>query len=130
MNDLADRVELSDLVNRLGRWLDDKEFDDPTLVTADITASTPNGDARGVAEVAALASAAHPPNVQTHHLITNPVIDLDGDRAVVRANVIAVFDDGDKPQLTGGRYRFETTRTGSGWKLSRLEVQPRWRFGT
>ena len=45
---LVDRSELIQLVDRLGRWLDERRWDEaPSLFTADATAETPGGVACG-----------------------------------------------------------------------------------
>ncbi len=45
---LEDRFELTELVSRLGRFLDERRWDEaPALFTADATASTPGGTAQG-----------------------------------------------------------------------------------
>ena len=45
---LVDRSEIIQLVDRLGRWLDERRWDEaPSLFTADATAETPGGVARG-----------------------------------------------------------------------------------
>ena len=60
---------------------------------------------------------------------------LDGDRAEVRANLIATFAPsvGTLPEPTftlGEVYRFEAARTAQGWRLSRIETTPVWATGT
>jgi hypothetical protein len=67
----------------------------------------------------------------TQHVITNTLIDLDGDRATIGANLIATFvhhDGAPEPRFAlGERYRFEAARTPRGWRLSRVQVTPLWR---
>jgi len=71
---------------------------------------------------------------RTHHVITNLLIDLDGDRAKVRANLIATFvHRADAPGAhfdIGERYQFEAVRTPQGWLLSRVHVSPVWTSGS
>jgi hypothetical protein len=61
------------------------------------------------------------------------LIDLDGDHAQVRANLIATLvPSAAEPAAhatLGERYRFETIRTDSGWRLARIEVEPVWKAG-
>jgi SnoaL-like domain len=68
--------------------------------------------------------------VPTHHVITNVLIDLDGDRATVAANLILTFiggGDGSGPLTQiGERYRFGAARTSDGWRFSRVEASPIW----
>jgi SnoaL-like domain len=60
-------------------------------------------------------------------VITNVLIDLDGDRAAVRANLVVTFADDAISSQQGERYRFEATRMPEGWRLSSVEVEPVWR---
>jgi hypothetical protein len=129
LQQLIDRNEITELVSRLGMWLDEKRWDEArSILTEDATAATAGGSVAGVERVAEQARRNHV--VPTHHVITNVLIDLDGDRATVRANLIATFvggteGSGPHSQL-GERYRFEAVRTSEGWRLSRVEARPVW----
>jgi hypothetical protein len=140
---LTDRVELETLVSRLGRWLDDGQDAQRgrELLTEQVTVSTLGGTAEGIDAVVAQASRNHA--ATTQHLITNPLIELDGDRAEITANLLVVFADGEAvavgpravelPTLgraLGERYRFEAVRTGDGWRLARIEIAARWLAGS
>ena len=133
IKNLTDRQAITDLVSRLGLWLDEKRFDDASLFTDDVTVSTPGGSAQGVELVAAQARRNHDHD-GLQHVITNVLIDLDGDQARVRANlIVTMVPDAAAPEAhvtMGERYRFEAVRTGVGWRLSRIEVEPIWRSGT
>jgi hypothetical protein len=63
-------------------------------------------------------------------VITNVVIDLDGDRATVGANLITAFiggSDGSGPlSQLGERHRFQAVGTSDGWRLSHVEARPVW----
>jgi hypothetical protein len=120
---MNDHQNITDLISRLGRWLDDKRFDDARAVlTEDVTVSTPGGQATGLERVVAQASRNH--RVPTQHLITNVLVDLDGDTATATANLLVTFA-GETQQ--GERYAFGAARTPEGWRLSRIEVTPVWR---
>jgi SnoaL-like domain len=129
LQELTDRSEITELVSRLGLWLDEKRWDEArSILTEDATARTSGGSVAGVDQVAAQARRNHV--VPTQHVITNVSIDLDGDRARVGANLIATFvggPDGSGPDSQlGERYRFEAVRTSDGWRLSRVEARPVW----
>ena len=133
VQELVDRNAITDLVGRLGLWLDEKRFDEAqSIFTEDATADTPGGSVQGVDLLVEQASRGH--EDRTQHVITNVLIDLAGDRATVRANMIAtMIPDADAPEplfVIGGRYRFEAVRTPEGWRFSRLEVNPVWRSGS
>ncbi|HEY7622048.1 MAG TPA: nuclear transport factor 2 family protein [Solirubrobacteraceae bacterium] len=131
LQDLTDRQAITDLVSRLGLWLDEKRFyDTESLFTEDVTVATPGGQAQGVGLVAAQARRNHDYE-RIQHVITNVLIDLDGDRANVRANLIATLvPSAAEPAAhatLGERYRFEAVRSDAGWRLARVEVEPVWR---
>jgi hypothetical protein len=136
---LEDHQAITQLVTQLGRMLDEKRFDDARSILADdITVRTPGGEAHGPDAVAAQARRTH--TVNTQHAISDVLIDLDGDRARVRANLIATFAPdrpgarlvvGDAehpdPYLTLGEvYRFEAVRTEHGWRLARIATERVW----
>jgi SnoaL-like domain len=127
---MNDRDAITDLVSRLGLWLDEKRFDETaSLFTDDVTVSTAGGQARGVERVAAQARRNHEGAV-TQHVITNVLVDVDGDRATAGANLIVTFvPDAGRPEThrtLGERYRFGAARTAAGWRLDRVEVIPLW----
>ncbi len=63
----------------------------------------------------------------THH-ITNVEIELDGDRAKVRAMFFNPMQlpGMDKESATGGYYFHDLVRTPDGWKSEHLVEQPMW----
>ena len=129
LQELIDRSEITELVSRLGIWLDEKRWDEArSILTEDVTARTAGGSVAGLDRVAEQARRNH--RVPTHHVITNIVIDLDDDRATVKANLIATFvggPDGSGPDSQlGERYRLEAVRTSEGWRLSGVEAMPVW----
>jgi hypothetical protein len=146
---LADRSEIADLVNRLGRVLDEGRFDEMrSLLVEEATARTPGGTAEGRDAMVAQASRNHRPEQAIQHLITNLLVDLDGDRASARANLVVHFGPadggGDGPASQGGPpappappleftlgevYRFELVRTPQGWRFARVETTPVWMSG-
>src|SRR3954468_1164547 len=121
---LNDRQDITDLISRLGRWLDDKAFDNArSVLTEDVTVSTPGGQAEGIDRVIAQASRNH--QVPTQHLITTVLVDLDGDHATATANLLVTFA-GSVLERQGERYTFRVLRTRDGGRVPRIEVTPVW----
>jgi hypothetical protein len=134
--ELVDRQAIADLIHRLGAVLDEQRFDDlRSLFTDDASITTPGGHARGVDAVVAQARRNHNPEVRTQHLATDLVVDLDGDRALARANFVGIFAAGEgspapAPQYRLGLvYRFELTSTPAGWRMRSMEQRPVWAAG-
>lgn len=138
LQELADRQAIADLIARLGLMLDEKRFGESGSILDDhVSVKTPGGSAQGREAVAAQARRNH--TVRTQHVITNALIELDGDRARARANLTATFapDPGSQLMINGEQqrdsyltlgevYRFTAVRTAKGWRLSTIETEPLW----
>jgi hypothetical protein len=135
--ELTDRNEIADLVYRLGAFLDARRFDEMrSLVVEEATVRTPGGTAEGREALIAQARRNHQPDEPTQHVITNPIIELDGDRAKVRANLVVNFaaPAGREESLPasprkyslGETYQFDVVRTSEGWRFSSVESKPVW----
>jgi 3-phenylpropionate/cinnamic acid dioxygenase small subunit len=134
LQELLDRSEIADLIARLGLWLDEKRFEDArSVLTEDVAVETLGGQVQGIEAVTEQARRNHDVG-RTQHVITNLLIDLDGDKATIRANLIATFvQRADEPGShfdIGERYRFEAIRTAHGWRLSRVQASPLWTSGS
>jgi SnoaL-like domain len=143
LQQLVYRNEITDLVRRLGVDLDEGHFDDMrSLLVEDATVRTPGGTAEGREAVVAQARRNHRPEQLSQHVITNLLIDLDGDRAHARANLVVAFGplagtaDLARPlelpvqYTTGQVYGFDLVRTPDGWRFFGIETTPLWTSGT
>jgi hypothetical protein len=153
LQQLQDRTEITDLVSRLGACLDEGRFDDMrSLMVEEVTARTPGGAKEGRDAVVGLARKNHRPEWGQEHVITNVLVDLDGDRATVRANLVVhsapdpsspeaapvTVADGQLPPLLapkvtfmlGEVYGFDVVRTPQGWRFGRVEATPVWHWGS
>ncbi|WP_433337921.1 nuclear transport factor 2 family protein [Spirillospora sp. CA-294931] len=134
LNELIDRAELADLLVRQGRWLDERRFDESgEIFTDDVTADTPGGRSAGLEAVVAQARRNHSPSERSQHVTTNVLIELDGDRASVSAElVVRMFtEDEPEPYVTlGARNRFDAVRTDRGWRFSSITNSPLWMIGS
>ncbi|MGV9821317.1 nuclear transport factor 2 family protein [Nocardia xishanensis] len=122
---------------RLGRTLDEGTFEDfRKLYTADASATTPGGTAQGVDAMIVQAGRSHSADKKIQHFISNVIVDLHGDTAAVRANLLATFPPPAEGALTapkytlGEIYQFDAVRTPNGWRLSRVRSTPQWTIGT
>lgn len=134
---IVDRNEITNLVYRLGVFLDERRFGEMrSLLVEDATVQTPGGAAAGRDDLIAQAARNHPADEPTQHVISNLLVDLDGDRAKVRANLVVNFaapasSDESLPVAPrkyslGEVYRFDVVRTSEGWRFSRVEASPVW----
>jgi 3-phenylpropionate/cinnamic acid dioxygenase small subunit len=134
--ELTARHEITNLVYRLGACLDDRRFDEMrSLLVEEATVRTPGGAAEGREALIAQARRNHQPDEPTQHVITNPLVELDGDRAKVCANLVVNFaaPAGDealpaapRKYTLGETYHFEVVRTSEGWRFSSVESKPVW----
>lgn len=132
--ELADRADLADLLVRQGRWLDERRFDESaSIFTEDASARTAGGQVQGRAALTEQARRNHVRFARTQHVTSNVGIDLAGDTATVRANLVATFvrepEDTEPTLVIGERYRFSAVRTPDGWRFSSVEATPLWRRG-
>src|SRR5690348_9504131 len=89
---VRDRLEIDELITRLGRWLDGGDFRPPRDVMAEgVTVATEGGRSEGIEAVAAQAGRNHGA-YRTMHVITDRLIALDGERAEASANSLVRFD--------------------------------------
>ncbi len=122
---MNDRNELSLLVSRLGRWLDEKSpGDGRALFTEDAEVHTLGGVSKGVDALVEQARRNH--QVPTQHFVTDPLVEVDGDQATIEANLLVVFVKDEGLRLLGERYELRAARTGDGWRLTRVQARPIW----
>jgi hypothetical protein len=133
MQQLIDRQQITDLVSRLGLWLDEKRFAEAdALFTPGVAVQTPGGVAQGIDAVADQARRNHEVD-RTHHMLTNVLVELDDadpDRATARANLLVTFvpgpGEGGGRRTLGSRYRFAARRGADGWRLAEVRIEPVW----
>lgn len=126
LRELADRAELADLVARHSLWIDEGRYDrTDELFTDDVVAITARGETTGIDALVDAARTRHAAYAGTLHSKANLVIELDGARATVRANDVAVYllDDATEA-VAAAVHRYGARRTGAGWRFDRLEVTP------
>ncbi len=69
----------------------------------------------------------------TQHMMSNPLVDLDGDSAqitmYVRAHHVLDPEDPESFYTIGGYYRNRLVRERGNWKLARVNLNVTWRLG-
>src|SRR5215207_11132669 len=139
--EIHDRMVITDLVYRLGVCLDEGRFDDlHDLAIEGAAVRTPDGESVGRDAFVAQARRNHPADQAFHHVTTNVLIDLDGDQAKVRANLLVhitdladAADDAPAPPprcSIGEVYHFDVVRTADGWRFAHVAATPMWFRGT
>ncbi|WP_063066236.1 nuclear transport factor 2 family protein [Nocardia violaceofusca] len=136
IRELLDRSEITDLLDRYLRSLDDGVFDDRwarTYYTEDATAEMPIGTVRGRDAVLAHIRRGMALFDRTVHLGTNAVIELDGDRATARGAQLSthVLADGSEGVfISAGHADTELARTADGWRIRASSLRITWTQGT
>ena len=128
---LSDRLEIQELLARYARAVDTKDWDLwKSVFTADahVDYASAGGTVGERDEVAAWLEAALAPFPMTQHYITNVEVELDGDRADVRAMFYnpMQFPGATELSYCGGSYRHDMVRTADGWRSERLVEQNDW----
>lgn len=133
---LNDRSEISRLCDRYVSHLDrDRDSDAwlDSVFTEDVFLSFPFGEFKGIEGLAGFQEMARTTFAQTHHISSNHDIELDGDRARVRAHLMAVHVKRREEPGThfdiGGHYEALVVRTERGWRIHRFSFEIVWSSG-
>jgi hypothetical protein len=133
---LSDRAEIVALCDRYALHLDksrgsDSWFD--SVFTDDVVLTFPMGEYKGMDGLAAFQEMARTTFERTHHISSNYDVQLDTDRARVRAHLTAVHvrrrDEPADHFSIGGHYEAEVVRTARGWRIRRFEFDLVWNVG-
>jgi len=124
--EIADRIEIDDLLTRYATAVDTKDWDlFTTCFTADASIDyTSAGGIKGsVPEVRKWLSEVMPMFAMTQHLVTNKAVQLDGDTATSRTgfyNPMGLPDGkgGVTLFIEGGYYNDKLVRTPDGWRIA------------
>ena len=130
-DDLLDRLLIEQRISTLGRCLDERDFEAlRTVFTEDATVQTPGGTATGHDALVDQARRRHSADQGIQHLITNMLVELHGDQAAVRANLLVSFAPtgvtDPAPLLLGEVYRFTLRRAPDHWQITTLTAAPVW----
>lgn len=126
MNDVSrDRLDIMEVFNRYAAAMDERRWDHMiNLYTPDATAEQPEGSAmlRGPDEIVTMISTAIEWLGPTHHILSNYIVDVDGDRATascyVRGYHAGAREHAEKFEETLGRFSAKLLRTTEGWRFT------------
>lgn len=133
---LRDRAEIARLCDRYAGHLDkdrhtDSWFD--AVFTDDALLTFPMGQFEGLEGFGRFQEMARTTFERTHHISSNYDIELDTDRAQVRAHLMAAHvahrDDTGNHFTIGGHYEADAVRTARGWRIRRLTFDLVWTSG-
>jgi 3-phenylpropionate/cinnamic acid dioxygenase small subunit len=134
-----DRDEIVDATTRMAWFADRRDWDALLTVFADevdldYTSLTGGEPARlKAADVVAGWRAGLGGLDATQHLVSNHLVEVDGDRAVVTAQFQAVHvlanPHGDPTWTLGGHYRFGLVRADGGWRIDAVTMTTTWATG-
>lgn len=131
---LMDERGISRLLIAFSRCIDTKDFDGyASLYSRDGELVTPWGGHRGRDGLADHVRYDLGHYSRLHHVSAAHDISLDGDRAEVRATLLAthvVDESGERFWSVGGHYEIQVVREDDVWRFARVEIKPAWRFDT
>ncbi|GAA2474705.1 nuclear transport factor 2 family protein [Streptomyces longisporus] len=132
---LTDRAEITDLLDRYLRSLDEGVFDEEwarAFHTEDVTAEMPIGTVHGRDALLARVRQGMALFERTVHMGTNAVIEIDGERAITRGAQLSthVLADGTGSVfISAGHADTELVRTAEGWRIAASSLRVVWTQG-
>lgn len=142
LTELADRTQISELLSRYCSIVDDKCINVTTVAaffTPDGRLINPNGAAVvGPEAISAEKARSFSRFRATQHVTSDHIIDLEGNTARLRANMIAMHlwsDEESDPRslqthfVAGGVFEAVAVRTAEGWRFSEFKTRITWRTG-
>jgi uncharacterized protein (TIGR02246 family) len=134
--ELQERQAIVDLVTRFGFAIDAKDWEAVgALFAEDAVMAIPVGDPfAGRTAIVAILRAALDHCGPTHHLFSNHLAEIDGDRATARCYVRIYHAGGgdmaDKFEETLGTFQLELRRHDGTWRFTRFEERVQIMLGT
>jgi 3-phenylpropionate/cinnamic acid dioxygenase small subunit len=136
--EIADLLEIQQVLYRYARALDERDFDllhEVFTPDATIHYDVPGGVRMGFRETVEWLRGALQIFAVTQHVMSNPLIELDGDRArsttyLTASHVQVRLDGTEVCVVQGGIYRDLHVRTGLGWRIAERTLQATYADGT
>ena len=126
LQQVEDRIAIERILVDYAAFLDDRDYARySALFTPDGEWKNGSGSHRGHAAIRQMLEGvmgpAGTPNRANYHVVTNPRVDLAGDRATATSRYLFVMRgvDGQPTPSLAGVYRDELVRQGGLWKISR-----------
>ncbi|WP_067686353.1 nuclear transport factor 2 family protein [Nocardia jejuensis] len=142
LRDLLDTARITRVFDSYFRALDEKQFDlsrFERIFTSDAKVVRPNGVAMTGPETIAHSHADSFTRFEgSQHLLTGHHVEIDGDTATLRANMVAIHLWKDMPAgasmldrsfTAGGVITAELLRTPDGWRIAQVANRILWRTG-
>src|ERR1700722_19276707 len=137
--ELEDRYEIIELINRMVLGLDAKDWNGlEKLFTNNVyndRTSLLGGEPETLDRVTFIGGwRGLMQNLEAiHHLVTNHVVEVDGDRATCRANMQGTHvlgnPSGGSTWQVGGNHLYQVVRTSDGWRISGITFNIQWASG-
>ncbi|MBE8517742.1 nuclear transport factor 2 family protein [Amycolatopsis sp. H6(2020)] len=131
-----DRGEITQQIYRFYATMEDRQFDKLNTVLAEgVVVKTPFGVTTGRDKVIAQTAEAAKQEDRAQHVVTNVLVDVNGDKATVRAFVDQLIGSSKTPQgkmgpqptmTVSSLMRYEAAKTPDGWRLSHVEGEVLW----
>ncbi|MEW1749608.1 nuclear transport factor 2 family protein [Streptomyces angustmyceticus] len=139
MSSVADRLDIIETCTRMAWYIDQREWDALGDVFSDeisLDYTSLNGGEPGLVpskDLVASWSGLLGSFAATQHLLSNFLVDVQGDTAVTTAMFQATHrmpnDHGGPLWTLGGTYRIGLERTGSGWRINSIVMTATWADG-
>ncbi|MEL7480419.1 MAG: nuclear transport factor 2 family protein [Pseudomonadota bacterium] len=125
LQNLSDRIEIQDLLTRYCHAIDQRNWDaldDIFTPDAHIDYTATGGIAGQLTEIKPFLESAIPLFKSIQHFVTNPLLEIDGDRATARSLLLnpctMARENGDHTLFIGAWYVDELMRQPDGWRIS------------
>lgn len=128
---VADKLEVTELLYRYAELIDAGDFDGVGQLLGRATFGGPaSGSVAGDQAIAKLFAHTtrrfpdHGNRTRTRHLVLNPIVDIDGERATARSTFCVVQQTDTVPlqPIVVGRYADVFARDGNGWFFTERKV--------
>lgn len=130
---LVHRMDVGALLDRYLIGLDEQQLDESwaeSLFTADACVEFPMARHEGIHGLVAFHRTALAKFARTQHLNSGAVVDVEGDRATVRANLLSTQVLPSQALFTTGTFARGEARLGAdGWRFQRLSFELVWSTG-